>query len=233
MPVPILFAGRPAVGAVGVDAATAPSHRGQGLFERMARAVYDDGGRHGMPVTLCFPNENSLRGFVKAGGLPVGQLRTFVMALDDGWLAQRFRVPRPAAAVLRRTMFRVPASGGAKKVEAPPAGLDELWSRLAPATPYGVRRDEAWWRWRYAERPGPPYRYFEVRDADRLQGAAAAVAREDFGGRFVFLLEFLAADRWAARSVLAAVAEQTAGDASGVATTALDDSGPARTARSP
>src|SRR5207302_1847546 len=127
MPVPILFAGRAAVGAVGVDAATAPSHRGQGLFERLARAGYDDGGRH------------------------------------------------------------------------------------------GVRRDEAWWRWRYAERPGPPYRYFEVRDADRLQGAAAAVVREDFGGRFVFLLELLAADRWAARSVLAAVAEQTVGDASGVA----------------
>lgn len=52
MPVPITLDGLDATGAVGVDAATAPSHRGMGLFETLARSVYADGGTRGMPVTL-------------------------------------------------------------------------------------------------------------------------------------------------------------------------------------
>jgi predicted acetyltransferase len=93
------------VGAVGIDAATAPSHRGMGHIESLARAVYRDRGERGKPVTLCYPNANSLIGFVKAGGHPVGELRTFVLPVDDAWVAQRFHVPRVVASALRRVAF--------------------------------------------------------------------------------------------------------------------------------
>ena len=229
MPVPLLFAGRDAVGAVGIDAATAPSHRGRGLFERIARAVYDDCGKHGMPATLCFPNVNSLRGFQKAGGYDVAALRTFVLAVDDRWLASRFHAPRPVASVFRRAVFAVRAGGGAE-VAGPPDGVDQLWQSLAAEWPYGVRRDGEWWRWRYASKPSPDYRFFEVRDGGRLRAAAVITTREDFGGRFAFLLELLAADRDAARAVVGAVAA-AATDVAGLATTAIDGTPQARWAR--
>jgi hypothetical protein len=218
MPVPITFAGADAVGAVGIDAATAPSHRGRGLFESLARAVYDDGGRRGMPATLCYPNANSLRGFVKAGGHPVGELRTYVLPVDDAWVAARFKMPRAGARILRSIAFRSVGSVLGTRVGDVPDGLDDLWSRTSVG--YGIRRDEAWWRWRYAAHPDHPYRLFEVRREGRLVGASATVVREDFGGRFVYLLELMSVDRDAARAVVAAVVEDHT-DVSGLATTGL------------
>ena len=229
MPVPIVLDGADAVGAVGIDAATAPSHRGRGLFESLARAVYEDGGRREMPVTLCYPNANSLRGFVKAGGHPVGELRTFVLPIDDAWVARRFRVPRPAARALRSALFRRARPGSASRVDAPPEGLDDLWSRTAAR--FGIRRDAAWWRWRYLGHPDRPYRLYEVRRDGALAGAAATLVREDFGGRFVYLLELAALDGDAARSLVGAVVDDHDGE-SGVATVGLDGSPLARAATS-
>jgi predicted N-acetyltransferase YhbS len=231
MPVPITVGGEDATGAVGVDAATAPSHRGQGLFETLARAVYRDGGERGMPVTLCYPNANSLRGFVKAGGHPVGVLRTFVLPVDDTWVARRFHVPRVVASLLRSAAFGRTRRGDATRVDGGvPGGLDDLWGAVAARSPNGVRRDAAWWRWRYDSHPDRPYRLYEVRRGARLAGAAATVVREDFGGSFVYLLELLAVDRDAARTLVGAVADDHA-DVSGLATVGLAGSPVAVAAR--
>jgi hypothetical protein len=231
MPVPITVDGVPAVGAVGIDAATAPSHRGIGLFESLARAVYRDGGARGMPVTLCYPNANSLRGFVKAGGHPVGELRTFVLPVDDGWVAQRFHVPRVVATGLRRAAFGRRRSSGAARVDAAPDGLDDLWAAVAPASPNGIRRVGAWWRCRYDGNPDAPYARYEVRDAaGQLRGAAATVVHDDFGGSFVYLLELLTVDRAAAHALVAAIVDDHSG-VSGLATVGLEGSPVAIAAR--
>lgn len=231
MPVPITVDGAPATGAVGIDAATAPTHRGLGLFESLARAVYDDGGRRGMPVTLCYPNANSLRGFVKAGGHPVGALRTFVLPVDDAWVAQRFHLPRIVASMMRRAAFGRVGRDDARPVDNTPDGLDELWAAVAPASPNGIRRDAAWWRWRYDRHPDQPYARYEVRrDDGRLAGAAATVVHDDFGGRFVYLLELLTLDRDAARALVGAIVDDHPG-VSGLATVGLDGSPVAVAAR--
>lgn len=232
MAVPILFGGAAATGAVGIDAATAPSHRGRGLFESLARAVYYDGGpAHGMPVTLCYPNDNSLRGFLKAGGHEVGRLRTFVLPLDDAWVASRFHVPRAVARAVRAAAFRVGGPASAVRVEHVPDDVDALWSHVAVASPYGIRRDTAWWRWRYDAHPDRPYRLYEVRDGTTLTGAAAALLRDDFGGRFAYLLELLADGPAAARALVAAVADDVGREASGIVTTGLEPSPVATAAR--
>src|SRR2546423_6385455 len=78
IPLPVVLGGKPAIVGEGIDAATAPSHRGQGLFEPLARALYEDTGRHGMPLTICYPNANSVAGITRAGREPIAQLPTFV-----------------------------------------------------------------------------------------------------------------------------------------------------------
>jgi hypothetical protein len=235
MPVPLLAAGVPAVGAVGIDAATLSSYRGQGLFEQLCTAVYRDCGEHGIPVTLCYPNANSLRGFVKAGGLPVGELATFVLATDADWLARRFHLPRPVAAVLAGVAFRAGAraparAGSARECEGVPSGIPTLWEEAGHATRWGIRRDRSWWEWRYERKPAADYRFFECREGGRLRGAAVTAERQDFGGRFVMLLELMTDGPEPARELVAAVA-RSAGDTNGVVTVALPGSPVAMAAR--
>ena len=229
---PGVIRGDPTALAMGVDAATDTGSRGLGLFEQLARAVYQDSGRSGMPVTYCLPNPNSLRGFHKAGGQDLGRARVLVAPLDSGWLAERFRLPRPAAGGIRK-VFRLGTGREAGVVAEPPPGLDELWGQVAVHHGNGVARSAAWWQWRYLRRPGSPYVFVESRRRGRLVGAAAALARDDLGGPILCILELLAEDRAAARDVvgrLAATAAPPLGSA-GLAATALPGTPLHRSAR--
>lgn len=222
--VPVTLGGRRTVAGIGVDAAVAPTHQGRGLFTPLSRALYADCGEHGIPITICYPNANSTTGITKAGWRPVARLRTLVTAYDAPWLASRFRLPQAAARAVRSAAFRLPsASLVAEEVGQPPDDLDALWSLVAPSVTYGVVRDSAWWRWRYAQHPDAPYRYFEVRQGKALLGAAVTLARDAFGGRFLNVLELLTVSPDAGRALSRALRE-TAGDAVGAATVAVPGS---------
>lgn len=229
--VPVVLGGRRTLAGIGVDAAVAPSHQGRRLWPPLARAVYDDCARNGVPITMTYPNAASTAGAIKAGVEPVCNLRTLVMAYDDRWLASRFRLPLPLARVVRAAAFRVPASPlSASEVTDPPADLDELWSRVAPTVTNGIVRDRQWWQWRYAGHPDRPYRLFEVRRAGALVAAAATLVRDAFGGRFLTVLELLAADADAARALTAAL-RASADGAVGAAMIAVPGSAPESVAR--
>ena len=218
---PARLHGRPARLTLGVDAAIDPDYQGRRLFSPLARALYDDCNAHDAPL-LAYPSlEASVRGIARAGWVQVARQRVRVTATDPAWLAQRFRVPRIAARAAKVTVFRTSTPPGltANALTEPPADLDELWSAVEADHPNGIARTAAWWRWRYHEHPEETYHYLEVRDGARLVAATAARVREEFGGRFLCLLELLAVDGRAAKALVDAVAEGALGDADGVVLT--------------
>ena len=106
---------------------------------------------------------------------------------------------------------------------APPPDVDALWAQVASTVRYGVVRDAAWWRWRYRDHPAAPYRFFEVRRAGELVGAAVTLEREAFGGTFLNVLELLTVEVPAARALRAAIGA-AAGGAAGAALVAVPGS---------
>ncbi|MEA3018544.1 MAG: hypothetical protein QOI47_68 [Actinomycetota bacterium] len=223
-PVPCLLDGVPSIAGVAVDAAVSPDYQGRRMMRPLNEALYADSATKGMRVSLAYPsNPIAVKGIRSAGWLEVARLRTLVLPVDDSWLAQRFHVPRPIAGAVRNAGFRVGRGASGVEVDAPPDGLDALWASTVKGGDIrnGILRDGAWWRWRYADSPMSTYRYFEARRAGALVGAAAVVARDDFGGRFAYLLELMATDREGARQVLRAVTG-CMHDISGVATVAVD-----------
>ncbi len=227
MPVPIVSPLGPTLGAVGIDAATLASHRGRGLFEQLAATVYRDCGEHGLVVTLCYPNTSSLRGFVKAGGLPVAELATYVFATDPDWVARRLRLPGPVAAALLRVAFRDRGDTAASPCAGVPPDVVDLWASISGDVAWGIRRDASWWSWRYASKPSSGYRYFELRREGRLAGAAVTRDREESGGRFRLLLEFLVDGPGSARELLAGIVG-VSDDVHGIAAVAIPSSPTAR-----
>lgn len=220
---PAVLEGSDTTIVIGIDAATDPGFRGLGLFEQLARAVYTDAGQAGYPVTYCLPNPNSLRGFRKAGGQDLGQAGVLVAPLDPAWLSERFKLPGPVARAAVAAL-RVKKGEGAQAVPAPSPDLDQLWAGVAAAHGNGVRRDAAWWNWRYRDRPHDPgYILLESRQGGRLTGAAALLLRPDLGGPMLCLLELMALDLRSARSLVSHVATVVAPPlgAVGLATTAL------------
>ncbi len=214
--VPGMLDGRPATLTCGVDAAVAPDHQGRRLFSPLSRALYDDCNDHGWPL-LAFPNEASIGGIRRAGWVEVARQRFHVLPLDDAWLAGRVHLPRSLLRVARAVAFRPGPTAGltASVRSAPPEGLDELWAEMAPLARYGVARHAAWWDWRYGAHPDAPYQYLEVRSTGRLRAAAASRVREELGGRFHCLVEFMAADAASAAALVRAIGDGALGPADG------------------
>jgi predicted N-acetyltransferase YhbS len=221
-PMPYLLDGRPAIAGNAVDAAVAPSHQGRRLFTPLARALYEGCAAAGMPVAVCYAsNPVAMKGVARAGVEWQPRLRTLVLAVDDAWLARRFHLPAALGGLVRRTAFGLRRGSAAEEVGALPDGIDGLWAHVrATGIGNGVDRGEAWCHWRYAASPVGGYRYVALRRGHDLVGLAVVLEREDFGGRFAYLLELQAADADAGRAVLRAVAGMAG--ISGVATVAVD-----------
>lgn len=205
VPVPLVLDGVAATGAKGVDIATHPDARRRGLFARLAARLLEDLADAQVPALLSHPNPSSAPAVQRAGAALVERVPAFVRALDAAWLAERFRLPGPAARLAVRAAFPTRRAGPAREVDRPPEDLDALWGRLDER--WGIRRDAAWWRWRYVERPGGAYRFVEVRRNGAPVGAAALRVREAFGGRFGYVMEFLAVDEEAATALTGALGE--------------------------
>jgi GNAT superfamily N-acetyltransferase len=222
-PVPARFGARECIGAKGADAATAKSHRGQGLFARSAEAVYDECARRGIRVTQVTPNAGSFDAEVRAGATPVAQVPAYVLPLDVPWLAQRFHVPDDVARIAKAAAFHTPKVSPGRRLSAPPRDLDSLWAATAVWEPYGVVHDAKWFDWRYAQRPGGEYAFYELRRGARLVGAAASALRRAYGASFVYVLDLLAEDEDAAAGLVRGL-RRDAGDAAGLVAVALPNS---------
>ncbi len=225
---PAQLNGRPARLTLGVDAAIDPDYQGRRLFTPLAEALYADCVAHDAPL-LAYPSlEASVRGIAAAGWTKVSRQRVRVTATNPAWMAERFHVPVAAARLGRAVVFRRPSARGlrAEVVAAPPEDLDGLWSAVSAQHPNGIARNADWWRWRYASHPeaAERYQYLEVRDGGRLVAATVACVREEFGGRFLCLLELLAVDARAARALSGAAVDGALGECDGVVLTAVPGS---------
>lgn len=230
--VPMIVGGSHELGDVGVDAATAPSHRGRGLFVELMKRVPREMREEKICVTISFMGERSIvpRGAWSAPGqLAAGSLRHYLIPLEDEWLAKRLKIPRSASGILRKIVFRMPQQG-ARHQEVIPEGIDDLWARLEASVANGTVHDSRWWRWRYAEHPHSPYRFFELREGDALKAAAVTTRRHAFGGVFECVLELLAPNVATARALIGTIARESKGSA-GVAMLALEGSPAAKLAR--
>ena len=219
-PMPYLIDGVAARAGNAVDAAIAPSHQGRRLFTPLAEALYKGCAANDLPLAICYAsNPVAMRGVANAGVHWMPRLRTVVLAADDAWLGRRFHMPAAVGSAVRRAVFSLGRGAAAEEVAGVPDGIDALWQHTVRSGPVrnGVDRGEAWWRWRYEQSPLGPYRYFAIGD----EGAAVVTVRDDFGGRFAYLLEFLARDGDAAKALLRAITSQIDG-LSGVATIAVD-----------
>lgn len=148
-----------------VDTATAASHRGQGLFQRLTLLGLDELRAEGTAFVFNTPNDASRPGYLKMGWAELGRVPVHAA----------LRGPRSALAMWRS---RVPAALWSEPSEAGrPAGValadPALVARLVPVPANGeltTHRSPAYLAWRYGFEP-LCYRVVAL-DDDPEQGVA-------------------------------------------------------------
>lgn len=194
----------------GVDIATAPDHRGRGVFRRVAARLLDEARATTAPVLVSTPNDRSIGTLLALGWQHVVDPAALVAVLEPEAVtarAPRF-VPAPVAAAVVGTLARrlpgPPATGAVEVLDTlPPDLLDDLDTLLVPPRPGdGLHHDRRWWAWRYGDHPRPPYRYLTHLVDGRVRGIGVVSPRDDAAGPVFQLLDLVAADRASARAVV-------------------------------
>ena len=132
-----------------VDTATAPSHRGRGLFSRLTMHGVECLTDDGVAFVFNTPNDQSRPGYLKMGWEELGRLplRVRFLAVTAPLTTLRARVPSDLWS--QPVAFGVPA---AEVLDDAPV-LDELLARLRNGDGYRTARSARYLRWRYVEGP--------------------------------------------------------------------------------
>jgi len=148
-PCPIWLGQQRVLGWQSCDTATRPDSRGKGYFQncllRLQEAIAPG------EIFFGFPNQNSMRGFVKIGWIDKGIVTTWV---------------NPIARWTGRHSDRV------IQIERFDARQDELAHRLRADEYATLSRNADFLNWRYADHPQVAYSLFVLRQHDRQSGFA-------------------------------------------------------------
>jgi GNAT superfamily N-acetyltransferase len=203
--VPVRIDGSPVRALRGVDIATAPRFQGRGVFRSVATMLLEASRDAGIDLIISNPNEQSIATLLSLGWELVGDPRTMAIVTDGRALAARAPGPVPApvgmiaARVLGMRGSRHRSDGETATSDAVPENMSDLTALATPTT--GIVHGEDWWRWRYAEHPRHPYRFVSFRRDGHLEGLGVVSLRSDEDGSILQLLELVADDDGAARSV--------------------------------
>lgn len=176
-PVPFRAGGREGSAIQSFDTLTLPSHRGRGLFVRLASMAYDLAAESGELAVFGFPNDQSVHGFSSRLCWQVfGQVPFLARPIGTRYLRRR--------AGLRR---RVPCSG---EPVNPADACQLIRSRIpdgeSKGRSVGVQPTDEYLRWRLA-RPGASYRA-HVHDGSGGRAVAVVEAAHKHGAALAYLM---------------------------------------------
>jgi len=193
------------------DAMTLPEWQGRGIFTGLDDLVAAEAGAAGVPWAFAYSGRLSLKGFLRNGWRHIGDARVYRWCFRSrrallrlGRLGPLAALSAPLADVALgwRTARRLPSGAESVlvRIDRFDDEADALFEACVPAVGLIGERDAAWLNWRYVDTPGRRQEAFALRQAGRLTGWLVA----EFAGGHAFLVDHLAVDEAARRTLLLA-----------------------------
>ena len=201
LPVPFLAQEKRLTIVQSIDTFTAKSCRGQGLFPRLARVVYELAAADGCSLVYGFPNDFSYPGFKsKLGWQMLGPLPMQVRPIGTRFLRVKLGVRTPNivknASLSHETFVR--------RIVNLPIDVEDLIKEWSSPDYVGVWRDKAYLNWRI-RRPGASYVIYEWRSSKgKLDAFGICEMRLKHGCALGYVMELIYSpgNRFAGISVL-------------------------------
>lgn len=207
---------RTSKGGVLTGVAVHPDFRRRGIFSALISACEEEAWRRGCDFVTTMPNERSRPGFLKLDYCDLGRRRFLARAVDGaglgkmlagrmaplGWCAGK-------ALEASQRLFKTGPRGNNAEVREVRSfddavdEVDQAHRRLFPGV--RIRRDAAWWRWRYEQSPSRNYRILEARAGNQLMGIAVTVSEERHGTAITYVMDIAMRDTGSAAALLRAV----------------------------
>jgi predicted N-acetyltransferase YhbS len=194
------------IAALSLDTMVHPDYRGQGMFIKLARHLYESVVRQGIPLIYGFPNEASHRGFVARLGWvdlckrvplfvkPLNMKRILGTKVDNKlFLIVGGRFGQAGLSLLYPTIrSELPDGCTIQQVRSFDERVDRLWEEASSGLNIILVRDRRYLNWRYVEKPRDSYTIFIAERAEGIVGYIVLKSAAKFGLQIGFVVDLLA-----------------------------------------
>jgi GNAT superfamily N-acetyltransferase len=185
------------VGAQSLDTLTDGNYRGQGLFGKLATAVYDRCRETGVKFVYGFPNGSSAPGFFgKLGWVRMDPLPFLILPLRSKYFLSKLPVLRKMPALLpdfplRRKRMPRPTVN-IRPIDRFDPATEQVWVDFSKSFRIGICRDALYLNWRFFSRPNSPYTCLGSFDEQgKLNAFVVYCVREKHEGKIGYIMELM------------------------------------------
>ncbi len=181
------------------DTLTDQRHRGKGLFIQLATKLAEKETTKGNQLIFGFPNENSIKGFVKKLGFTYfGEVPFLIKPLKISYfikkIIQKNKINEEGdshCAIKINTEIKLRNHAILKNIDNFGEDYDILWNVVKKSIPIGVNRDAAYMNWRFVNKPHTDYIRFGYYEESALKGIIIFTLKNKHGGKVGYLMELL------------------------------------------
>jgi hypothetical protein len=203
MRLPVHYKKNSVQGAISTATVTDASHRGKGLFTKLAQALYEDLKKDGCQIVFGFPNKQSFHGFVsRLGWFEIGAFPLHLRIIDPFPFVKKFlgdnilsNLGAKIFGIANKSLFRERRKVGDDYTIKPcspgelPDGIEALLKASTISDRIGVVRDSRYLEWRYLDKPFFTYEIYTVTKQSALCGYFVIYVAEKLGLKTVYVME--------------------------------------------
>ncbi len=171
IPINLIKQGRLIHAALSLNTFTHPAYRKQGVFVKLAEALFNYSAESGVDFTIGFPNMNSKHGFLKILNFiepfPIYLFFKIISPSNKCGLRMRKFFSKCSPGYMFNIMNPHPIIRIDLKSDLDAAWVDHLWQSVRNSKQTSIKKDGAWVRWRYTMNPIFQYKFLIAEDNDR------------------------------------------------------------------
>lgn len=182
------------VGTQSLDTITDIDYRGQGLFIKLAKNVYDNCKNDNVKLVYGFPNGNSIHGFEKKLQWNVlDPLPFLIKPLKTKYFTDKIKFLRFLPNVtLSLSGFKKNKNLTIKVENFFPEQVNNVWEIFSKDIKVAVNRDLEYLNWRYIQKPNEKYQIAHCYDNfNNYKGFVVFVVKEKHNGKIGYIMEMI------------------------------------------
>jgi RimJ/RimL family protein N-acetyltransferase len=205
VPVKLKICNKIVLGSLSLDTMTHPDYRRQKMFETLAKRVFDEAAKDGIPIVYCFLNQFTYPCFInKLNWFDIGTMQVMLNPLN--WenavklkIKKKIlqRVLSVGASLIFNKVFLKPQKPPVvegltiKQATSFDERFDEFWNTIFNQHQIMVVRDKSYINWRYSM-PNANYSIFIAEKANEICGYVALEHEIQKGTKLCFIFDLMA-----------------------------------------
>jgi len=182
------------LGAQSLDTITDIDYRGQGLFIKLAKDVYEKAAKSNTVLVYGFPNGSSIGGFKKKLEWEVlDPLPFLIKPLETKYFFSKIKGLRflPNFS-LSFSKLKKDKNYSLVNNFSFPTEVNELWDKFSKNFKVGVKRDKEYLDWRYIDKPNENYSIMHCYDLNgAFIGYIVYTVKEKHNGKIGYIMELI------------------------------------------